>query len=556
LDRRRIRVVTDQGFDDWGAFAVLDVAGLAPERALASHGMMSTAFAGNFSKILDSWGLATSVYRGTDTCFGVDECALDDSFIEDDWHYRSKIWGSTSLAIRAGYSGTEQVNEELADFWSCDDTSEEKVTLLILGPVSDAATWLSNASEAFECIDEIILSGSFFSTSNQGSRMRAEDPETFHGVLVGLADNVNHNLTHSKEGELNVVADAPAAHQLLAFVREHGVRLRIVPLEVESASRIGKDMMKVLRGDSDTARQENLNQASFDKLCGIGLRSSTPSLLSNMACLSDASHDRHVLDMDAIVATSIWTPEFFTFAQRHVSIDASSGLTSLCQGGSETVGDDSCVAVEVATDFDALRWFENLQDAVQWQVNRGLNCYPTMGADDPTDPESGNNNPWLTAADLSTAETRCWQACQGTTGCTGFVIGAESEAAYDCYLRSNIDTGSCSSDTSTGSFATYVVRPNVTKYADHNCYSDHGAEDDDLPSGIPNDPFLRVEAPVLGWTTERAAQSRCTQACSAVQGCTGFVLGADGDAYECYLRSKIRPEHCVQGGGLYATYVL
>merc|ERR1712113_705787 len=87
---RVIKVVTDMGFDDWGAFAVLKAAGNEPLAALVTKGMMQPSdFGPNLASLLASWDFSTTVHMGTDKCF--DPPCANTSFIEDEWQYPDHV---------------------------------------------------------------------------------------------------------------------------------------------------------------------------------------------------------------------------------------------------------------------------------------------------------------------------------------------------------------------------------------------------------------------------------------------------------------------------------
>mmetsp|Transcript_64107 Transcript_64107/g.164976 ORF Transcript_64107/g.164976 Transcript_64107/m.164976 type:complete len:587 (-) Transcript_64107:528-2288(-) len=540
--RRRIKVITDMGFDDWGAFAVLNAVGLDPEAALATNGMMKpTEFATDFAKLLDSWGLKTQVYNGTEECYT--SACPDTSFIAapDGWGYSPKLMDIFPHALGGGHAGAGETHRGL-NFWmagGCDT----KYTLLVLSPASDVARDLTANPGLRDCIEEIVVAGGFYENSAQGSTLPDDDPSTANDILVGPASDI---MTGTQAHELNVVADAPAAKQLLSL----GIPVRVIPIEVDSVDRIGKELMAVLGPAGPThlkgEAQVNLTTQSYMQLCQRGLGKEDPSMLGFLACLHSAGGSLATLDMDAIAASYLWKPELFTFATQRVNINATTGLTSLCEPGAQ---DDDCSGeVQVATDFSTVDWMQSLHDALSLHVSRNVNCV------------ASSSTPVLRSETEHAAVTRCWQECKGLQACTGFVTSAD-RGAYNCYLAAEEDKcEACEGST------TYFIKSTLGSFKKHegyNCYSvggvDHGADE---PTSLPEDlnqPYLSriVAGDLPKATVELAATKACGQGCAAVQGCTGFVLAEDKGTFSCYLRSNIRLQQCDQDTvGQYTTYTL
>jgi len=393
-----IHVLTDMGFDDWGAFSILHATGHDPEAILAVSGMMEpSGFAASLAELISSWGINSPVYQATDGCHH--DC-LNSSFIwieynEDNpnvsgWGYRSTVHQYFPEAVKA--SGSEGVVLDGSEFpWAAE--CEEKHRLLILGPLSqfDYKVWEDPA--VLKCISEVVVSGGFFGDSEEGRRMATNDISTWKNLIPLGAGNLaqidlaalNAQGDGPPEGgsdsstlrELNVVSDALAAARSLATAASKGVKITIIPLEVESINRYGQ---QVIENNNSITYSEDLQVDLTDAfiaqyLCrdkAVPAPNEAAGMLQRLACINEeGGKQQYTLDMDAIVATYLWAPEMFTFDQKSlVAFDSLTGMTyaacrrvaasaCLCQGSSSVL---ACFEVQRATNFDAVMWFARLNE--------------------------------------------------------------------------------------------------------------------------------------------------------------------------------------------------
>ena len=156
---------------------------------------------------------------------------------------------------------------------------------------------------------------------------------------------------------------------------DRGVKVTIIPLEVESINRYG--MQKIM--DSDLKYSAELQASLTDtyiqnELCkDIGEKPGNPKggMVHRMACVNEkGDKNQYTLDMDAIVASYFWKPELFEFKRRLVAFDELTGLTysecssvgrsvCQCQGTAKVL---KCFWANLATDFDAIKWFHAIKD--------------------------------------------------------------------------------------------------------------------------------------------------------------------------------------------------
>lgn len=546
--KRAIRVVTDMGNDDMGAFAVLQAVGLEPAAALATKGMMSPQdWAGDFAALLDSWNLSTGVHNGTDSCFDGRTCVPTD-FIEEAWGYRASLRARFPFVLGPVAGPPSTLPGEL--FWQSSGC-ESKYTLLSLGPLSDIATALRGNAAAIECVGEIVQSGSFFASSPEGRALPLADQATL-GALIGHPPELNDtsNISLDERVELNIGADAWALQEVLRL----GVPLRIIPVEIASQYRFGRQRIEDDWADYSLELQEHFSNGAARELCELALGLEASTMLGTMACVHRAgTGDMATLDFDAIAATYLWAPERFSFSRRLVRVDPATGVTQACAGPSP-----ECAEAEVATHFNATTWLDMLKTALRLHVHRGLNCYSLgdedHGAESPVGLADSANDPYLTGSEAGAVVASCEEACARVEHCSGFVIG-EVPAGLSCYLRSNIRPSMCDAS---DEHVTYVLRPRMSaewsKHEGLNCYSTgedrHGAESPPQLLDALNDPYLRRPG-------EAFALATCAQACVGVTGCSGFVLGAADDSFGCYLRSNLRLEECERdASNNFTTYIL
>lgn len=351
--KTRLKVVTDMGMDDWGAFASLHAAGMDPEAILATNGMMTPSeFYLTFQEFLRSWGVRSPLYQGTEGmehCFEPGQC-LNTSFV-DDWHYRRIL----RSFFQSPMPPVPEVPVADASFWTHGGCSP-KYTLLVLSPVSDVASALNGNSDITQCIERIVLAGGTF----KGSELKKTDPMT-GGALIAVDDSGDFDASGGNLVELNVAADAPAAAALLGM----GVPVTIVPLEVDSIARPGLQTVQP-EGEVTTEQLDEIwfqNQYLMQGLCKGGRHPRRPSMLQHMACIHKGRrNDVNSMDMDAITAAYLWSQELFVLETKGVKVNNVTGATSVVTSGCQ--GDDHCHEVQVATGFNAIAWVQKLSSMI------------------------------------------------------------------------------------------------------------------------------------------------------------------------------------------------
>jgi len=340
LTGKVIKVVTDMGFDDWGAFAVLKAAGDEPTAALVTKGMMQPSnFGQKFASLLGSWGFSTTVHMGTEKCYDQPSgCIADTSFIDADWEYPQNV-GKHFDNATGSETSTGKVQPQ-KDFWDCTKTGP--YTLLVLSPISDVATWLSDNNDTAKCIEQIVFSGGFFNTNGEVSE--TTDNSTYQ-ALVATLDNKTLVEPGVHLAELNVVADRKA----MDFVLNFGIKITMIPIEVESIDRVGKE------ASPDPSNQTSETTKKTDELKKALPQEGDAAMLQKMADIHASGGDVATLDLDAIVATYLtkWN-NLFTEDGAKVKV-LENGVTHKCH-----TDDSSCVNVVLGTNFDATGWYEQM----------------------------------------------------------------------------------------------------------------------------------------------------------------------------------------------------
>mmetsp|Transcript_58255 Transcript_58255/g.189889 ORF Transcript_58255/g.189889 Transcript_58255/m.189889 type:complete len:447 (-) Transcript_58255:147-1487(-) len=357
-----IRVVTDMGFDDWGAFSLLNAAGCAPQKALGIEGMLSSNFTGNLSKLLKSWGLDTEVYQGPpdNTCYTGKPCIFNVSTVTWLQGYRAKVYETLPLSTKEPWAEVEQwsddVNSDMEEFWACPQGQE--YTLLVISPSSAVAAQLLDASSGEatrNCIKEIVFMGGLFSNV----QLNQNDPATA-GSFSGPAFDLGNTSDASLLTEVNVVSDALAAQALWETnLATLGMPVRIFSLETASVAREG---LQEILASGKTGMVTDTDQYNATENAVARLKenidcSSPASMLAQMVCIHDKSTVA-TLDFDAIAAAYIWVGAAdkmlnFNFERNNVTIETISGVAT------KTSADNS--AASVATTFMPPLWFELLR---------------------------------------------------------------------------------------------------------------------------------------------------------------------------------------------------
>lgn len=366
-----IRVVTDMGFDDWGAFSVLSAAGCPPQKALATDGMMPVAFAGNFSKLLRSWHLDTQVFIDTGipegTCYDGKPCIVNTtsvSWLGED--YRPKVYRYLPEVTGKPWSEVERwgddVSSEVKDFWGCE--GEEKYTLLVISPQTPVATQLlgpKGSTIMRKCIKEIVYMGGLFASA----QLQGTDPGTMMDAPVGPAYNLNRNHVDVAEWtEINVVSDVPAA---IALWDDRGpwkdhVTQRIFSLETASWARPG--WSAIAAGGQSGMYDEKEQMARSTEEVRVRVQEnagcdSPETMLAKMACIHSTTElDVATLDFDALAASYLWLGDSdetvsIKLEQSKVTVSATSGVV-------KQEPDEDAAAVFIAQSFDALAWLDKL----------------------------------------------------------------------------------------------------------------------------------------------------------------------------------------------------
>lgn len=357
-----IRVVTDMGFDDWGAFSVLDAAGCTPQKALGVEGMMPSNFTGNFSKLLQSWGLGTQVYQSLERtmCYNNTECPVIDWLGE----YRGGVFDALEGAMKPGWEGDEKVINNEDEFWACE--AGERYTLLVISPNTAVADRLlgRDAKKFLACIKEMVYMGGLF----DNVQLNKTDPMTALNT-VGPRDDVNFKAA-ARDGslttEVNVVSDVEAASSLWGDALD--IKMSIFSLETASCDRAG--LQRVLfagqtgmySNDTQIAAQRRTEEDfMFHAIGKCDSEHLQGRMLEKMVCIHN-SCDTATLDFDAIAATYLWlgkehqSAKIQTEASR-VIVDTSTAVT--------TRELDASSNRFVASTFDAIGWYGALSNLLK-----------------------------------------------------------------------------------------------------------------------------------------------------------------------------------------------
>jgi len=289
--------------------------------------------------LLESWGFSTTVHMGTENCYDQPSgCIADTSFIDEVWEYPQNVRDTFDNATGSETS-TGKVQPQ-KDFWDCTQTGP--YTLLVLSPISDVATWLSENKDTATCIEQIVFSGGFFNTNGEVSE--TTDNSTYQ-ALVATLDNETLVESGVHLAELNVVADRKA----MDFVLNFGIKITMIPIEVESIDRVGKE------ASPDPSNQESETTKKTDELRESLPQEGDAAMLQKMADIHESGGNVATLDLDAIVATYLtkWN-NLFTEDGAKVKV-LENGVTHKCH-----TDDSSCVNVVLGTNFDATGWYEQM----------------------------------------------------------------------------------------------------------------------------------------------------------------------------------------------------
>jgi len=355
-----IRVVTDMGFDDWGAFSILQAAGCTPQRALGVEGMMTPDFTGDFSKLLQSWGLSTQVYKGPvqPPCYGGLGCPFNTSSVSwlssDPDSYREKIYANLPGAINPEWDGDARVVNSIDDFWACE--AGKKYTLLVISPQTAVAEQLlgPDASKYTSCISEIVYMGGMFDSE----QLAQTDPRTAANV-DGPRWNVSYYKVTSLLTETNVVSDALAAQAM--WNDTLGIKQSIFSLETAGCERAGLQRIlfagqTAMYDDNTQKEQQAWADVMLKGAANCDSKTGPTSMLAKMVCIHDGC-DIATLDFDAHVATYVWLGNEdkvnIQLERSSVFVDTHTAVTTRESDSSNTW---------VATTFNAIGWYGMLSD--------------------------------------------------------------------------------------------------------------------------------------------------------------------------------------------------
>lgn len=360
----KIRVVTDMGFDDWGAFSVLNAAGCAPQKALGVEGMMPSNFTSNFSKLLKSWmGDQIEVYQGPSdgACYGNSPCYPDFNWLPG---YRDTIFETLPTSTSMPWAEVEQwddeVNPDIQEFWAC--SPGEEYTLLAISPASAVAAQLldpGTGASTLKCIKEIVFMGGMFGNE----QLSETDPSTSLSMVGPLWDVNDWNHT-SLFTEVNVVSDVAATKGLWQDnLTTLGVPVRILSLETASCARVG--LQRVLfRGQTGIytdKMQYAEEEEAVEELKSTLNCDAPPNMLTKMVCIHKAC-DIATLDFDIVAATYVWLGDAdqsvkFHFEQSRPIVNLTSGVT--------TKESDNSTNAWIGTTFNAPTWLRLISDKLQ-----------------------------------------------------------------------------------------------------------------------------------------------------------------------------------------------
>jgi len=359
------------GFDDWGAFSVLNAAGCTPQKALGVEGMMPSNFAGNFSKLLQSWfGDLTTVYQGPPdgTCYGdKTNCYPWFSWLFPsttdgvyDEGYRSRIFGQLPQATKFPWvevnDWPDEVSNDADEFWACEPG--EEYTLLVISPQSAVASRLLDPRKGAatrKCIKEIVFMGGMFGNV----QLKSADPGTSYS-MEGPLTNVSDSSDPSKHTEVNVVSDVNAANAMWVknLASFKGVPMRILSLETASCARVGLQKIQFSGQTGMYTSDEQLEKEdeTIEKVRATLDCQNPPNMLTKMVCMHKGC-DIATLDFDVVAGTYVWLGDadktvHFQFKQILPSVDPTTAVT--------TSKYDNSTDVWIATTFDAPAWLEVL----------------------------------------------------------------------------------------------------------------------------------------------------------------------------------------------------
>jgi len=360
-----LHVVTDMWFDDLGAIAILHANGITPASITAANGMMDAkSWTSNFSKILATWNVTSPLYESNIDCSVPDTC-------------QRPSWASSSCGLGLGDCDSMSTNgfdnivgadassssmSFLAPNWKSMCPPGAGCTILSLAPAAEVARALQDAASG---ISKIVMMGGLFKETPQGRRLASDDAQTSIQVAYPALGEAwpEYNQSVVTEGiETNIFSDPEAFQSLLAAISKSDTELVILPLEVASFSRVGKEMLQDSEADHPLSPNGTLNmdvftqQSSFSTQKAESLCTQRGTPLQQVACMYEPFEGSVItLDADAIAASYLVYPELYTLMQTQVAVDTLSlrGLTSICSAPAGV----NCVRAQVATEFNATQWY-------------------------------------------------------------------------------------------------------------------------------------------------------------------------------------------------------
>lgn len=362
---RPLHVVTDMWFDDLGAIAILHANGITPDSITAANGMMDAkSWTSNFSKILATWNVTSPLYESDIDCSVPTTC-------------QRPSWASSTCGL--GLGDCDSMSTNGFDYIVGADASSSSMsfnapnwksmcppgagcTILSLAPAAEVARALQDAGSG---IGKIVMMGGLFKETPQGSRLASDDAQTSIQVAYpGLGEAwPEYNQTVVTEGiETNIFSDPEAFQSLLAATSKSGTELVILPLEIASFSRVGKEMLQDSELDHPLLLNGSLDMHVFTQQSGFASQEAESlctqhgNPLQQAACMYKPFEGSVItLDADAIAASYLLYPELYTLTQTQVAVDTVNlrGQTSICS----TPAGVNCVRAQVATQFNATQWY-------------------------------------------------------------------------------------------------------------------------------------------------------------------------------------------------------
>jgi inosine-uridine nucleoside N-ribohydrolase len=367
-----VHLLTDMWYDDLGAIAILKKFGKIPLTSIiTTTGMMQAEqWAQTFKQMMTvDWNVTDKVSTSSADPQG------------------KPSWRPVPISPCGGVGNCTQMNESVKSvFASKGSLSTETVgpvdwtvlcppgsgcTIISLAPTTELASVLDLAANGTVDIQRIVMMGGFFKDSADGMSITTNDPTT--SIQFAWPDNSElwpqypMNISETAT-EVNIQADAAAFERVLQRVRENGnIELIMVPLEVASMSRFGKQQLLERGSKVEASSQANLSLVPPKQYCDSATKQPL-SELQAVACMYDPSNGNAVtFDADAIAASYMVWDNLFTLERTDVGVVTDmgnhlDGQTVNCSSKSSS-SSSACTnptSVQVAIGFDAKTWYANL----------------------------------------------------------------------------------------------------------------------------------------------------------------------------------------------------